>query len=42
ILVASFFFVSPSVIMISILGAVMLNLVLAMNHKPTRYVVTYG
>ncbi|MFC5076868.1 YitT family protein [Vibrio thalassae] len=42
ILIASFFFVSPSVIMTSILGAVMLNLVLAMNHKPTRYVVTYG
>lgn len=42
ILVASFFFVSPSIIAISILGAVMLNLVLAMNHKPTRYVVTYG
>lgn len=42
ILVASFFFVSPEVIGLSILGAVALNLVLAMNHKPTRYTVTYG
>ncbi|NOH81379.1 YitT family protein [Vibrio sp. RE86] len=42
ILVASFFFVSPEVIGLSILGAIALNLVLAMNHKPTRYTVTYG
>jgi uncharacterized membrane-anchored protein YitT (DUF2179 family) len=42
ILVASFFFVSPEVIGLSILGAVALNLVLAMNHKPTRYSVNYG
>lgn len=42
ILVASFFFVSPEVIALSILGAIALNLVLAMNHKPTRYTVTYG
>ncbi|UUM31202.1 YitT family protein [Vibrio japonicus] len=42
ILVASFFFVSPQVIGLSILGAILLNVVLAMNHKPTRYTVTYG
>ncbi|MBP2699055.1 YitT family protein [Photobacterium lucens] len=37
ILVASFFFVSPTILLLSILGAVMLNLVLAMNYKPGRY-----
>jgi len=42
ILVASFFFVSPQVIVLSIIGAIALNLVLAMNHKPTRYSVNYG
>ncbi|MFB9217501.1 YitT family protein [Vibrio sinaloensis] len=42
ILFASFFFVSPKVIGLSILGAIALNLVLAMNHKPTRYSVNYG
>ena len=42
ILFASFFFVSPEVIGLSILGAILLNVVLAMNHKPTRYSVNYG
>ncbi len=42
ILVASFFFVSPQVIVLSIIGAIALNLVLAMNHKPTRYSVNYS
>ncbi|KOO02168.1 YitT family protein [Vibrio nereis] len=42
ILVASFFFVSPQIIGLSIVGAILLNLVLAMNHKPTRYTVNYG
>lgn len=42
ILIASCFFVSPQVIGISIIGALILNVVLAMNHKPTRYTVTYG
>ena len=42
ILVASCFFVSLEVIGLSILGAIALNLVLAMNHKPTRYSVNYG
>lgn len=42
ILITSFFFVSLEVILVSVLGAVMLNLVLAMNHKPTRYTVKYS
>ncbi|KGY08974.1 YitT family protein [Vibrio sp. MarTm2] len=42
ILIASCFFVSIEVIGLSILGAIALNLVLAMNHKPTRYSVNYG
>ncbi|MBV1840594.1 MULTISPECIES: YitT family protein [Photobacterium] len=37
ILTASFFLVSPTVLMYSVIGAFMLNLVLAMNHKPGRY-----
>ncbi|MCG6211641.1 YitT family protein [Vibrio furnissii] len=41
ILLVSFFFVSPWTILLSIFGAIALNLVLAMNHKPTRYTVTY-
>ncbi|MCK6262242.1 YitT family protein [Vibrio sp. ZSDE26] len=42
ILFASVFFVSPMVIALSLLGAVALNIVLAMNHKPTRYTVGYS
>lgn len=42
ILITSCFFVSAQTIALSIIGAVVLNLVLAMNHKPTRYSVTYG
>lgn len=42
ILTTSFFFVSPWVILASIVGAVVLNIVLAMNHKPTRYTVKYS
>jgi hypothetical protein len=42
ILFTSFFLVSPMVIALSLLGAVALNVVLGMNHKPTRYSVTYG
>lgn len=41
ILLASCFFVSPLTIGLSILGALLLNVVLAMNHKPTRYQVIY-
>ena len=39
ILVTSFFFVSLHVVLLSVLGAAALNLVLSMNHKPTRYSV---
>ncbi len=42
ILFASFFFVTPWIIAVSILGTVALNVVLAMNHKPTRYSVNYS
>ena len=42
ILVISYFFVSPWVILYSIIGAIVLNLILAMNHKPSRYIVRYG
>jgi uncharacterized membrane-anchored protein YitT (DUF2179 family) len=42
ILLASFFFVTPWIIALSVTGAVVLNIVLAMNHKPNRYIVTYG
>ena len=37
ILVASFFFVSPTTLLLSIIGAITLNIVLAMNYKPGRY-----
>lgn len=39
ILVTLFFFVSANVVLLSVLGAAALNLVLSMNHKPTRYSV---
>jgi uncharacterized membrane-anchored protein YitT (DUF2179 family) len=37
IVVASFFVVSPTTLALSVAGAVALNLVLAVNHKPGRY-----
>jgi uncharacterized membrane-anchored protein YitT (DUF2179 family) len=37
ILAASFWIVSPRLIALSILGAVALNLVIAVNHRPGRY-----
>jgi len=40
ILVASFFVVSPAGVALSVLGAVALNLVLAVNHRPGRYMGT--
>ncbi len=40
IVVASLFFVPVPIIVISVLGAVILNIILAMNHKPSRYVAT--
>ncbi len=39
ILLASIAFVSWPLLAISILGAVILNLILALNHRPDRYVV---
>lgn len=41
ILCISFLFATPMIILYSVIGAVLLNIVLAMNHKPSRYVVTY-
>lgn len=41
IVIASLFFVSSWLIGLSVVGAIMLNITLAMNHKPTRYTVTY-
>jgi uncharacterized membrane-anchored protein YitT (DUF2179 family) len=38
ILIASAFFVDFSLLMISIMGAVVLNLIIAMNHRKDRYV----
>nr|WP_086939025.1 YitT family protein [Thaumasiovibrio occultus] len=37
ILIASFFMLTPVMLMYSVIGAVMLNMVLTMNHKPGRY-----
>ncbi|OEF24066.1 YitT family protein [Vibrio rumoiensis] len=41
IVLTSFFFVSGWIIALSILGAIVMNITLAMNHKPTRYTVKY-
>ena len=35
---AAIFVVSPDKVLLSVLGAVMLNLVLAINHRADRYV----
>jgi uncharacterized membrane-anchored protein YitT (DUF2179 family) len=40
IVVASFFVVSPATLLLSVVGAVALNLVLAVNHRPGRYMGT--
>ncbi len=40
IVVAGFFLVSPRVLALSVAGAVALNLVLAVNHRPGRYLGT--
>ncbi|ASA56614.1 YitT family protein [Vibrio gazogenes] len=39
---ASLFYLPPATIAVSILSAAVLNIVLAMNHKPSRYSVTYS
>jgi uncharacterized membrane-anchored protein YitT (DUF2179 family) len=40
IVAASFLVVSPAVLALSVLGAVALNAVLAVNHRPGRYLGT--
>jgi uncharacterized membrane-anchored protein YitT (DUF2179 family) len=40
ILVASFFVVAPTTVALSVLGAIALNFVIAVNHKPGRYMGT--
>ncbi|CAM3600471.1 hypothetical protein VA7868_02180 [Vibrio aerogenes CECT 7868] len=41
IVMTSLFYLSAYVVGVSVLSAVVLNIVLAMNHKPSRYIVTY-
>lgn len=41
ILIASLFQLASSALLISILGALVLNGILTMNHKPSRYSVSY-
>jgi len=40
ILVTSFFVAPPATVALSVLGALALNLVLAINHRPGRYMGT--
>ena len=40
VVVASLFVVPPSTILLSVVGAVALNMVLAVNHRPGRYLGT--
>ncbi|NTS76843.1 YitT family protein [Catenovulum sp. SM1970] len=40
ILVASFFLVSPYLLVLSVVGAIVLNVHIALNHKPGRYNIT--
>ncbi|MGX9419032.1 YitT family protein [Vibrio sp. RC27] len=42
IVIASLFHLPTNAILISVFGAVILNCILAMNHKPSRYSVKYG
>ena len=42
ILLLSFLFVPAWLIGVSVFGAILLNIVLTMNHKPHRYQVNYG
>ena len=42
IVITSLFYMPGNAAMISVFGAVILNIVLAMNHKPTRYTVRYS
>ena len=38
ILVSAFFVVPADRVLVSLLGALVLNLIIGMNHKPGRYV----
>jgi uncharacterized membrane-anchored protein YitT (DUF2179 family) len=40
VVVASLFVVPPRTILLSVVGAVALNMVLAVNHRPGRYLGT--
>ncbi len=42
ILIASFFMVSPWIMLWSVAGAVIINMVLTMNHRNDRYLVVYA
>ncbi len=39
IVTASFFLLSPTALLLSIIGAVTLNMVIAINHRPGRYAI---
>ena len=41
ILLISYFYVPVWLLVLSVFGAIVINSVLAMNHKPTRYTVNY-
>jgi uncharacterized membrane-anchored protein YitT (DUF2179 family) len=40
VVVASLFVVPPTTVLLSVVGAVTLNMVLAVNHRPGRYLGT--
>ena len=40
IVLGAFFVATPTQVGISIIGAVVLNILLAINHKPGRYIAT--
>ncbi len=42
IVAASLFYIPAQSVLISVAGAVILNMILAMNHKPSRYTVHYS
>lgn len=42
IVLISFFIVSPFVLLMSMLGAAVMNIIIAVNHKPGRYMVNYS
>ncbi len=41
ILFASFFFASPFILLCSVIGAIVMNLILAINHRADRYLVCH-